>query len=92
MIKTKEDIASQMRKLVEEFHNSGSDQKHFAEANGISNGKLHYWIKKLSLPSSFLSSEATSNFVPITLTSKQEAEARSIIIRCTSGVEIEIPL
>ena len=81
-----------MRKLVKEFHNSGLDQKHFAQANCISKGKLHYWIKKLSLSSAPKLSDATTNFIPIALTSGQEQEAGSIIIRCTSGVEIEIPL
>ena len=81
-----------MRKLVKEFHTSGLDQKQFAEANGISKGKLHYWIKKLSVPSPTKLPDVTSNFVPITLTSQQEQQVRSIIIRCSSGVEIEIPL
>ena len=89
---TKTDTASQMRNLVKEFHNSGLDQKHFARANGISKGKLHYWIKKISLSSPTKLPDTTGDFVPITLTSEQAQEVRNIIIRCTNGVEIEIPL
>lgn len=91
---TKKDNASRMCKLVMEFEESGQSQKEFSAAHGIKQGKLYYWISKLTKQQQGVSSSSVSenNFVPITLTSEEEQEIRSIIIRCTSGVEIEIPL
>ncbi len=88
----KNDNASVMFKLVKDFETSNKSQKEFAAAHGIKPGKLSYWIFKLTKDQQAVSllSASDNNFVPITLTS--EDEMRSIIIRCTSGVEIEIPL
>jgi len=44
----KKDTASRMRKLVDEFSVSGQSRKAFAAAHGIKEGKLQYWISKLT--------------------------------------------
>lgn len=89
---TKNDTASQMRKLVKQFKGSGQSQKEFAKVHGLTEGKLHYWISKLSKPQPSVSPLVTpkKDFVAIEVTSEQKA--RSIMIRLKSGVEIEIPL
>jgi hypothetical protein len=79
-----------MESLVSRFHLSGQDQKSFAQSNGISKGKLHYWIKKLAAPSKTAPSGQSTNFIPLEV--EQAPTARFIVIRCASGVEIEIPL
>jgi len=91
---TKKDTASQMHKLVKEFEASGQSRREFAAAHGIKEGKLHYWISKLTKSKKLISGSSISekNFVPIAVSSIPEQEVRSILIRLTSGVEIEIPL
>ena len=89
---SKANTASQMRKLVRLYQESGQSQRAFSALHGLKQGKLQYWISKLSKPSPSCSRSATSkkDFVSIALA--PEHEGRSIMIRCASGVEIEIPL
>ena len=89
---TKTDNASRMRKLVNQFQDSGQSQKEFAAAHGLKEGKLYYWISKLAKSQQSLTPLETpkKDFVAIEVTPEQES--RNILIRCTSGVEIEIPL
>lgn len=82
---------SKMRKLVSQYHVSGQSQREFSSLHGVTEGKLHYWIKKL------ISSEdqapevsASKSFIPISITDVKSE--RIILIRCSSGVEIEIPI
>lgn len=89
---TKNDTASQMRKLVKQFKSSGQSQKGFAAAHGLKEGKLYYWINKLSKPQQSVSPlvPPKKDFVAIEV--RPDQEGRSIMIRLKSGVEIEIPL
>lgn len=89
---TNTDTASQMRKLVKQFKDSGQSQKEFAAAHGLKKGKLYYWICKLSKPQQSVPPLSTpkKDFVAIEVTPEQEG--RNIIIRLKNGVEIEIPL
>ena len=87
---TKKDTASRMRKLVGQFKDSGRSQKAFAAAHGIKEGKLYYWISKLSKPQQSVTVTPKKAFVDIEVSSGQES--RCIMIRLKSGVEIEIPL
>jgi len=82
-----------MRKLVKQFKVSCQSQKEFAAAHGLKEGKLYYWISKLSKPQQSVSpclGTPKKDFVSIEITPEQEG--RSIMIRLKSGVEIEIPL
>jgi len=88
---TKRDTASLMRKLVKQFEDSGQSRREFASAHGIKEGKLHYWISKLTKPQ-VSDSAVENNFVPIAIAPMAVQETGNIIIRCTNGVEIEIPL
>ena len=88
---TKRDTASLMRKLVKQFEDSGQSRREFASAHGIKQGKLHYWISKLTKPQ-VSDSAVENNFVPIVIAPVAVQETGNIIIRCTNGVEIEIPL
>lgn len=89
---TKKNNASHMRKLVKLYQESGQSQKEFAAAHGLKEGKLYYWISKLSKPQQSVAPLATpkKDFVAIEVTPEQEAGC--IMIRLKSGVEIEIPL
>ena len=91
---TKKDTASQKHKLVKDFEISGQSQREFAASHGIKEGELYYWISKLRKSKKVVSEPTTSqkSFVPIAVSSIPAQEVRSILIRCTSGVEIEIPL
>ena len=82
-----------MGKLVKEYGQSRESQKSFAAAHGLSEGKLHYWIKKLSRPSKVLPPASEPAFVPIAITPSPSGQTDQVIlIRLTSGVEIEIPV
>lgn len=89
---TKKATASQMHNLVKKFQASGESQKAFAAAHGLKEGKLYYWVCKLSKPEQSAVPLMTpkKDFVAIEVTPEQEAG--SIMIRLKSGVEIEIPL
>ena len=92
---TKQDQATSMFKLVKEFEASGQSQKDFARAHGIKKGKLHYWICKSrnqKQKSSRSSSSSKKNFVPLLVPAVSEPTGQRILIRCSHGVEIEIPL
>ena len=81
-----------MRRLVKKFNDSGQSQKEFAARHGLKEGKLYYWVSKLSKSSESVSPSTISkkDFVAIEVTPEQEAGC--IMIRLKSGVEIEIPL
>lgn len=85
---TKKATESQKRKLVKKFNDSNQSQKDFAKAHELTEGKLHYWISKLTKPEQSVTPK--KDFVSIEVTPEQES--RSIMIRLKSGVEIEIPL
>lgn len=88
---TKKNTASQMRKLVKLYKESGQSQKEFAAAHGFKEGKLHYWISKLSKPQQLVAPVTSKrDFVAIDIAPEQEAGC--IMIRLKNGVEIEIPL
>ena len=89
---TKKDTASKMRDLVKQFKDSGQSQKEFAAAHGLKEGKLYYWVSKLSKPKQSVTPLVIprKDFVAIEVAPEQEG--RSIMIRLKSGVEIEIPL
>lgn len=89
---TNKDTASHMRKLIKQFEASGQSQKEFASDHGLKEGKLYYWIRKLSKPQHSVPPliATKKDFVAIEVTPEQES--RSILIRLKSGVEIEIPL
>jgi len=81
-----------MLKLVKEFRQSGQSQKEFSSLHGLTEGKLNYWICKFEKSQSEDSPSVApaKQFISIGVTPLQEN--RSILIRCQSGVEIEIPL
>lgn len=79
-----------MTKLVALYKESGQSQKEFAVSHGVSEGKLHYWITKISKPEKVKPVSKKVGFVPIEVVPGQVG--RTILIRCTSGVEIEIPV
>lgn len=90
---SRRNIASDMAKLVDQYKASGQSKKVFAAFHGVSKGKLHYWIKKLSKPDKVLHLANESSFVPIEITPlPSEKTDQAIVIRLTSGVEIEIPV
>lgn len=89
---TTQEKTSAMLKLVKEFNESGQSQKAFSSLHGLTEGKLNYWICKFK-KSQFEGSRSVApakDFVSIGVVPLQEN--RSILIRCQSGVEIEIPL
>ncbi len=90
---SKETNASKMEKLVKAYLLSGQSQKAFAAAHGVSENKMYYWIKKLSNTNSSTSKKESSktDFVPISVTPINIPKG-VIVIRCISGVEIEIPV
>jgi transposase-like protein len=79
-----------MHKLVSAYHNSGQSQKTFAQAHGLTEGKLHYWIKKLSKES--IPSLETSSFIPLEMPHTESSSSKVIIIRTSDGLEIQIPM
>lgn len=95
---TKKENAAHMAKLVKDFKHSGKSQKDFALSHGIKEGKLHYWISKLTKAGKTTSTNDSptpivpKNFVPITVGDTTDRNAQHLLIRLQSGVEIEIPL
>ena len=80
-----------MRKLVSQYELSGQSQREFSSAHGVTEGKLHYWIKKLALSTDQAPETSVSKvFVPISITDVKADKI--LLIRYASGVEIEIPL
>lgn len=80
--------SKRMEQLVSSYHSSGQTQKNFAKAHGLTKGKLHYWIKKLSTP---VLEESLPEFIPLNLSSPT-AVSKCIVIRMPDGMEIQIPL
>lgn len=81
--------AQRMGKLVSSYHRSGQSQKDFAKAHGLTGGKLHYWIKKLSIPEE---QEPLPEFIPLEVSNFFSRSSKSIIIRMADGMEIQIPV
>ena len=83
----------EMTKLVGLYKESDQSQKAFAASHGINEGKLHYWITKLSSSNKILPKVNQPSFVPIEITPLLLAKTdQAILIRLKSGVEIEIPV
>lgn len=90
---SKEDIASNMKALVLEYRKSGQTRKAFAQAHGISEPKLNYWLKKSSKSTpKHKKSGPSSGFVPLKVTPSSLDARADLLIRLPSGVEIQIPL
>lgn len=88
---TRSSIATEMRKLVNSYYESGQSRSAFARDHGISKGKLSYWIQKF--PREQVTKPAKSNFVSLSAApSTAPISSRSMHIRLGNGVEIEIPL
>lgn len=87
---SKSSESTRMHKLVSAYHNSGQSQKAFAQAHGLTKGKLHYWIKKLLKES--IPSPETSSFIPLEMTSRESSSSKVITIRTSDGLEIQIPM
>ena len=83
-------LTSKMRKLVAEYHKSGQSQKLFASSHDLRESKLSYWIRKFAKTEP-VSKASISDFVPLSVTTSTTTE-KYLVIRCSSGVEIEIPL
>ena len=82
-----------MAKLVDRYKASGQSQKTFAASHGVSEGKLHYWITKLSRPDKALPLADGPSFVPIEISPWLSRKTdQAILIRLKNGVEIEIPV
>ena len=89
----KTSVSEKMHKLVSLYHSSGQSQKDFAKVHGLSEGKLHYWIKKFSKKES-TAADTTSSFIPIDISNSQTQEllSKTILIRMANGLEIQIPI
>jgi hypothetical protein len=87
---TRSSIATEMRKLVTSYYESGQSQSAFARGQGISKGKLSYWIQKF--PREQVTKPAKSNFVSLSVPPSIQTSTQNMIIRLGNGVEIEIPL
>lgn len=86
-------LSKKMIKLVKSYQESGESQKVFALSQGLSKGKLNYWIKKLSEASKISTPSEVSSFMPIELTALSKGKTdKNIIIRLGNGIEIEIPI
>ena len=85
----KNDTASRMRKLVKQFKDSGQSQKEFAAAHGLKEGKLYYWISKLSKPQQSVTPLVTpkKDFVAIEVTPEQGSRWRG----CDSAEMFSVP-
>ena len=80
-----------MSTLVSAFFNSGQSQKEFAEAHGLTKGKLHYWVKKFS-EARTTEPKVTSSFIPLEVSASEPPLSRTILIRMPNGLEIQIPI
>ncbi|KAA1242779.1 hypothetical protein [Aquimarina sp. RZ0] len=81
--------SKRMEELVSSYHSSGQTQKDFAKAHVLTEGKLHYWIKKLSVP--LEEEEPLPEFIPLDL-SFPGRESKFIIILTADGMKIQIPV
>ena len=84
-----------MERLVQEYRQSGQGQAAFAQAHGITESKLYYWLRKLGEPTSGKAESATekpSGFIPITAPQPPSDDSTSMIIRLGRDITIEIPV
>ena len=81
------DLEKGMRNLVEAYQSSSMTQEEFSSKHGISKGKLHYWIKKLSIP---VRERPVPDFIPLDVAPLPVL--KSILIRTADGMEIQIPV
>lgn len=87
------DNRQKMQELVKHYHGSNKDQITFADANGISAGKLHYWIKKLSPKKEKpIVGGSSDKFIPIEIAPSSGGSPKHILIRTSDGIEIEVPV
>lgn len=84
-------VSKKMRKLVSLYESSGQSQKAFAQSHGLTEGKLHYWIKKLS-KESITEPQGVSSFIPLEVTDSELPASKTILIRMPNGLEIQIPM
>lgn len=85
---TRSSIATEMRKLVSNYYESGQSQSTFARNHGISKGKLSYWIHRF--PRKEVKEPVKSNFVALSVPPSTQTSTQSMVIRLGNGVEIEI--
>ncbi len=88
----RKDNALRMRKLVGDFRNSDMSFNKFAEAHGISRGKLHYWVRRIGSNIELDAMGESGKFIPLELPVNQTQELRYIIINKPCGTQIKIPL
>lgn len=89
---SRKDIASKMAKMVREYSASGQSRKMFSASRGVSEGKLHYWVKKLSAGKAVALADRSA-FVPIDIPPPPSGKADQVIsIHLPNGVEIKIPV
>jgi len=84
-----------MERLVKEYRQSGQGQAAFAQAHGITESKLYYWLRKLGEPTCGKAESATekpSGFIPVTTTKPTNEDSRPMIIRIGEDITIEIPV
>ena len=74
------DNAIRMRKLVGDFRNSYMSFNKFAEAHGISRGKLHYWVRRFGSSIELDAVGESGKFIPLDLPLSNSQELRYIII------------
>ncbi len=84
-------LSQQMRKLVSAYHSSGQSQRSFAQAHGLTEGKLHYWVKKFSKEPS-TGPQGAPSFIPLEVTAPGVPMPSAIMIRMPNGLEIQIPV
>jgi transposase-like protein len=86
-------VGLEMQELVSQYKSSGQSQMEFSLAHNISKSKLHYWIKKLETIGKVSTVVSAATFVPIAITpTASQKTDQAIVIRLTSGIEIEIPI
>ena len=83
---------AQMQKLVLQYQSSGKSQKSFALVHGITEGKLHYWLRKLSADKERGDNSTGPDFVPLQIAPDSSVEDKAILIQLPNGTSVEIPL
>lgn len=74
---SRRNIGAEMTKLVALYKESGQSQKEFAVSHGVSEGKLHYWITKISKPEKVKPVSKKVGFVPIEVAQELRWSLRS---------------
>jgi len=78
---------SKYKEFKERFQKSGLTQKAFGLKEGITGPTVHYYLKRAQ------EEERQGIFSPIEISSKKEDdEDKYIIIKTSSGIEVQIPL